>query len=262
MSAMSSERLIAKRLDGKVVLVTGGSSGIGRAVAERVAREGAAVVIAARRRDRGESVAAEIINGGGRALFVPTDVTEEGQVAWLVRAAIDAYGRLDGAFNNAGDVGSSRPIPDTSDTDWRAEVDRNLTSVFYGVKHQLPALRVSGGGAIVNNASLLGVVGASGMAAYTAAKHGVVGLTRAAALETAAEGIRVNALVTGNVDTPLYRRLLGAPQEGPLDQAAPNPTGRAATASEVAAFVAFLISDDAAFITGAALAVDGGFTAQ
>jgi NAD(P)-dependent dehydrogenase (short-subunit alcohol dehydrogenase family) len=208
------------RLASKVVVVTGGSSGIGRAVAERVAAEGAAVVIGARRAEVGREAAAGIRAGGGRALFVATDVTVEADVAELARAAVREFGRLDGAFNNAG------------------------------------------GGAIVNNASQAGVVGVPGMAAYVAAKHGVVGLTRAAALECADRGVRVNALVTGNVDTPLFRRLLEAPADGELDVDGMNPTGRLARPEEVAAFVAFLLGDESAFITGAALAIDGGFTAQ
>jgi NAD(P)-dependent dehydrogenase (short-subunit alcohol dehydrogenase family) len=250
------------RLASKVVVVTGGSSGIGRAVADRVAAEGAAVVIGARSRDAGEQAAAAIRAAGGTALFVPTDVTVESDAAGLVRTAVAEFGRLDGAFNNAGGVRASRLVQDVSAADWHADLDQNLTSVFYGLKYQLPAILAAGGGSVVNNAALAGVVGVATMAPYTAAKHGVVGLTRAAALEFAGRGVRVNALVTGTVDTPLLRRLLGAPPGGDLDFPAPNPAARVARPGEIAAFVAFLLSDDAAFITGAALAIDGGFTAQ
>lgn len=254
---------MAARLASKVIVVTGGSSGIGRAVAERVAAEGAAVVIGARRTDAGERVAAGIRAAGGRARFVATDAAVEAEVAGLVGVALEEYGRLDGAFNNAGGVNATGPVQQIHEAAWRADLDQNLTSVFYGLKYQLPAMLDSGGGgAIVNNAALAGVVGVAGMAGYVAAKHGVVGLTRAAALECAGQGARVNALVTGNVDTPLFRSLLGAPPDGGLEVAGMNPTGRVAQPDEIAALVAFLLSDEAAFITGAALAIDGGFTAQ
>jgi NAD(P)-dependent dehydrogenase (short-subunit alcohol dehydrogenase family) len=254
---------MAARLASKVIVVTGGSSGIGRAVAERVAAEGATVVIGARRTDAGEQVAAGIRAAGGRARFVATDATVEAEVAGLVGVAVEEFGRLDGAFNNAGGVNASGPVQQIHEAAWRADLDQNLTSAFYGLKYQLPAMLGSGGGgAIVNNAALAGVVGVAGMAGYVAAKHGVVGLTRAAALECASQGVRVNALVTGNVDTPLFRGLLGAPPDGRLEVAGMNPTGRVAQPDEIAALVAFLLSDEAAFITGAALAIDGGFTAQ
>jgi NAD(P)-dependent dehydrogenase (short-subunit alcohol dehydrogenase family) len=250
------------RLASKVIVVSGGTSGIGRAVAERAASEGAAVVIGGRRAELGENLAERIRAAGGRALFVAADVTVEGDAAKLVHTAVEEFGRLDGAFNNAGGVNSTGGIGQVEEAEWRADLEQNLTSVFYGLKHQVPAILAGGDGAIVNNASLAGVTGVPGLAPYAAAKHGVVGLTRAVALECADRGVRVNALVTGNVDTPLYRRLLGAPAEGDVELDAPNPSGRVAAPEEIAAFVVFLLSDDAAFITGAALAVDGGSTAQ
>jgi NAD(P)-dependent dehydrogenase (short-subunit alcohol dehydrogenase family) len=250
------------RLASKVIVVSGGTSGIGQAVAERAASEGAAVVIGGRRAELGESLAERIRAAGGRALFVAADVTVEDDAAKLVRTAVEEFGRLDGAFNNAGGVNSAGGIGQVDEAEWRADLEQNLTSVFYGLKHQVPAILAGGDGAIVNNASLAGVTGVPGLAPYAAAKHGVVGLTRAVALECADRGVRVNALVTGNVDTPLYRRLLGAPAEGDVELDAPNPSGRVAAPEEIAAFVVFLLSDDAAFITGAALAVDGGSTAQ
>ena len=250
------------RLELKVVLVTGGGTGIGRAVAGRAAADGAAVVIGGRRKDVGERAAAELRAGGGRALFVATDVTVEADVGRLVEAAVAEFGRLDGAFNNAGGVNASGPVPTVPDQAWHADLAQNLTSVFYSLKFQMPAMAsTAGGGSIVNNASLGGVRGIGGMSAYVAAKHGVVGLTRSAALDGTGTGVRVNALVTGNVDTPLYRRLLGVPAEGELPGPAPNPAGRTASPAEIAAFVAFLLSDEAAFITGAALAIDGGASA-
>ena len=250
------------RLAAKVVVVTGGGTGIGRAVAARAVADGAAVVISGRRRDVGERAAMELREMGGRALFVASDVTMEADVARLVEAAVREFGRLDGAFNNAGGVAATGPVHARSGQDWRADLDQNLTSVFYSLKFQIPAIAAAGGGSIVNNASIGGVRGIAGLSAYVAAKHGVVGLTRSAALEGAGRGVRVNVLVTGNADTPLYRRLLGAPAEGDLPGPAPNPTGRVAGPDEIASFVAFLLSDESAFITGAALAIDGGATAQ
>ncbi len=253
---------VTGRLESKVIVVTGGSSGIGRAVAQRAAAEGAAVVIGARGKDAGEQVAGEIRASGGQASFVPTDVTVEAEVQALVGAAVERFGRLDGAFNNAGGVSGFAPVQDVTAEHWHAELEQNLTGVFHSLKHQIPALLAAGGGAVVNNAAVAGAVGVGSMSPYVAAKHGVVGLTRATAMECAERGVRVNALITGTVDTPLFRGLLGAPAEGELDVPGLNPAGRVAAAAEIAAFVAFLLSDDAAFITGAALAIDGGFTAQ
>ncbi|MEV4020749.1 SDR family NAD(P)-dependent oxidoreductase [Nonomuraea angiospora] len=253
---------MAADLASKVVVITGGTSGIGKAVAERVAADGGAVVIAARSEDVGTQVAADIQAKGGRALFVPADVTVEADAERVVRSAVTEFGRLDGAFNNVGGVNGTGLVSDVDEAHWRADLEQNLTSVFYGLKHQVPAILAAGGGSIVTNASTYGCAGIPGAAPYVAAKHGVVGLTRAVALENADRGVRVNALVTGNVDTPLLRNLLGAPLDGPLETRVPNPSGRAAQPEEIAALVAFLLSDDAAFITGAALAIDGGATAQ
>jgi NAD(P)-dependent dehydrogenase (short-subunit alcohol dehydrogenase family) len=252
---------VTGRLASKVVVVTGGGTGIGRAVAARAAAEGAAVVIGGRRQDVGGRAAAELRASGGRALFVATDVTVEADVARLVEAAVTEFGRLDGAFNNAGGVTATGPVHTIPGQDWQADLAQNLTSVFYSLKFQIPAIAAAGGGSIVNNASIGGVRGIPGMSAYAAAKHGVVGLSRAAALENAGRGVRVNALVTGNADTPLYRSLLGVPPDGDLPGPAPNPTGRVAHPDEIAAFAAFLLSDESAFVTGAALAIDGGATA-
>jgi NAD(P)-dependent dehydrogenase (short-subunit alcohol dehydrogenase family) len=193
---------------------------------------------------------------------VPTDVTVEADVARLIAAAVSSFGRLDGAFNNAGGVSAGGEVRHIEAAAWQAELDQNLTSVFYSLKYEITAMRETvGRGAIVNNASLAGALGVPGLAAYAAAKHGVVGLTRAAALENARQGVRINALVTGNVDTPLFRRLLRTPPEAELDGTGLNPSGRVAEPAEIAAFVAFLLSDEAAFITGAALAIDGGASA-
>jgi NAD(P)-dependent dehydrogenase (short-subunit alcohol dehydrogenase family) len=238
-------------LSGKVIMVTGASSGMGRATARRLVADGARVVLVARREQ-------DVAEFGGRAIAIRADVTDEAQVA----EAVERAGRLDGAFNNAGGVNHTGPLGDLSDAAWQADLAQNLTSVFYCLKHQAPAIAAAGGGAIVNNASIGGVTGIPGMASYVAAKHGVVGLTKSVALEWADRKVRVNALITGNVDTPLYRRLLGVAEDDPGELEAPNPTGRVADGAEVAAFVAFLMRDEAAFITGAELPIDGGSTAS
>jgi len=246
----------------QVAVITGASSGIGKAVALRLAAEGAAVVLGARGKDAGERVAEQIRAAGGRALFVPTDVTVEADVARLTEAAVIEYGRLDVAFNNAGAIRSFGPVDEIDEAGWRADLELNLTAVFYGLRHQVPALAASGGGAILNNASNLGVVGMGSVAPYVAAKHGAVGLTRAVALESADRGVRVNALVSGAVDTPAFRASMGATPEGEAAVTALHPLGRIAAPEEIASFCAYLLSREASFVTGAALAIDGGFTAR
>ncbi len=246
----------------KVVLVTGGSSGMGAAAARRLAAEGAAVVIGARRKDLGQDVADGIVRDGGRAVFVQTDVTVESDVAALVSAAVQEYGRLDAAFNNAGGGRTFGPVQSLDSTGWDSDLALNLTSVFYSLKHQVPALLASGGGSILNNASNLGVVGMGTASPYVAAKHGVVGLTRATALELAQQGVRINALVSGGVDTPLFRSSMGASPEGAAHIAGLHPVNRVAQPEEIASMVAYLLSDETTFITGAALTIDGGWTAQ
>lgn len=252
------------RFGGKVALVTGGNSGMGHAAALAFAREGARVVVAARREAEGRETVAEIEEAGGEALFVGTDVTEEGEVEDLVARTLTAYGRLDAAFNNAGGGRSSGDLADQTEADWRSQTDLNLTSVFFSVKHEIPAmLETAGGGAIVNNASQLGLVGsAGGLAPYVAAKHGVIGLTKAAALEYAERGIRVNAIAPAGVDTPSFRSTMGATEEGAEEIRSLHPVKRVASPEEVASFVVYLASDEASFFTGAALAMDGGWTAR
>lgn len=252
------------QLKGKVALVTGGTSGIGRAAALQMAGAGAKVVVAGRRRNEGEQVVAEITAAGGEALFVTTDVTEESQVEKLVATAVERFGGLHIAFNNAGVL--SPPgvrVTDNTVSAYRQVMDVNVLGVVLGMKYQIPALQKSGGGSIINNASILGVVGTPGASLYVASKHAVIGLTRAAALEWARRGIRVNAVAPGAVETEMIRELT---QGGdPAARAAVirmHPLGRMAEPREVAAAVMWLASDQAAFVTGAVLPVDGGYTAQ
>lgn len=203
-------------------------------------------MLAARRKDLGDEVAAGIRAAGGTATFVPADVTVEADVAALVATAVREFGRLDAAFNNAGGASAFGPVRSVAEDAWSADVDLNLTSAFLCLRHEVPALLDAGGGAVLNNASNLGVVGVAGASAYVAAKHAVVGLTRSAALELAQSGVRVNALVT----------------DGAAHIARLHPVGRVADPAEIAAFVAFLLSREASFVTGAALAIDGGWTTQ
>ncbi|MGI5153041.1 SDR family NAD(P)-dependent oxidoreductase [Plantactinospora sp. CA-294935] len=250
------------RFADKVILVTGATSGMGRAVVERVSAEGAKVVLAARGKEAGDAFVAELRSVGRDAIFLPSDVTVGAEVEELVARAVRHYGRLDGAFNNVGAATAYGPVTEIDDDAWAAEMSLNLNSVFFGLKYQIPALQASGGGSIVNNASVTGVTGAAGMAPYSAAKHGVVGLTRSAALDVAAAGVRINALVTGGVDTPLLRGNMGPnPEEAIRVANEMHPVGRIGHPDEIAALAAFLLSDEALFITGAALAIDGGLTA-
>lgn len=252
---------MSDRLQSKVIIVTGGTSGMGAAFARRAASEGATVLIGARDKARGAATAAEIAREGGKALFVPADVTVEEEVAHLVDVAVTEFGGLHGAFNNAGGGNSQGALRDIDASFWNRVIALNLTSVFYSLKYEIPAIVASGGGSVVNNASVVGVVGDPAAAAYAAAKHGVVGLTRSAALDAAKEGVRVNALVTGLVNTPLWQGFIASNPEAANALLAQQPTGRAADESEVAAFAAFLLSDESPFITGAALAIDGALTA-
>jgi NAD(P)-dependent dehydrogenase (short-subunit alcohol dehydrogenase family) len=254
--------MVMAQFDKKVAFITGGNSGIGRAAALAFTREGAKVAVVARRPEPGEQVVAEIRDAGGEATFIAADVTDEPEVAQAVRSTIDAFGRLDIAFNSAG---TWHPMPFAHVTTelWRDELEVNLTSVFLSMKHELPVMERQGRGVIVNTASILGVVGVGGgLAPYVAAKHGVVGLGRAAALEYARSDIRINTIAPGGVDTPHYRATFGAADETHRQFQEMHPVGRLATPDEIASLVLYLSSDAAAFINGAALAADGGWSAQ
>jgi NAD(P)-dependent dehydrogenase (short-subunit alcohol dehydrogenase family) len=248
-------------LEGKVALVTGGSSGIGRATALALGRAGARVVVAARREQEGEETAGMVRAEGGEALFVRADVSRAGEVEAMVVRTVEAYGRLDCAFNNAGIVRRPSLTAECPEEVWDQIIEVNLKGVWLCMKYEIPEMLRGGGGAIVNNASVAGLAGLQNFSAYTASKHGVVGLTRAAALEYAKAGLRVNAVCPGYVETPLNEKALQDP-EFRARVLAREPVGRVGDAKEVAEAVVWLCSDAASFVTGHAMAVDGGYMAQ
>ncbi len=243
----------------KIVIVTGGASGIGKATAELFATNGAMVVVSDHNEEHGEKTTKEINDKGGKAAFFKADVSIPADNEALVAFAIKTYGKLDVAVNNAGIAGEPNMIADMNVEGWQKVIDVNLSSVFYGMKYQIPAMLKNGGGSIVNIASILGAVAFPAAAAYVAAKHGVVGLTQSAAIEYSAQNIRINAVGPGFIKTPLLNA---------LDEATMNmlvqlhPIGRLGESEEVAELIYWLASDKASFATGAYYPIDGGYLAR
>jgi NAD(P)-dependent dehydrogenase (short-subunit alcohol dehydrogenase family) len=252
---------MAAELGGKIGLVTGGTSGIGRETALLFAKVGAKVAIAGRREAEGQETIDLIRAAGGDGMFVKTDVTNASEVDALVRKTVEKFGRLDVAFNNAGTEGVWVPIARQSEEDFDRTVNINLKGVWLCLKYEIrQMLRQGGGGAIVNAGSVYGMIGSVGAAAYSASKCGVLGLTKAAALENARSGIRVNAVCPAAVETAMADRLFGAPKIH--EQAVrSHPIGRFGTPQEIAQAVLWMCSDRASFMTGQSLVLDGGFLA-
>lgn len=248
-------------LTGKVAIVTGASSGIGEAAARLMAQSGAKVVVAARRQAEGEAVVQRIKDNGGEAMFVKTDVAKLADHEALVAATLDAYGKLDIAFNNAG-VNGMGPLHEQTEADWDYQVDINLKGAFFALKSQIPALLKSGGGSIVLNASISGEIGNAALSIYSASKGGVIAMARAAAIEYAASGIRINTVNAGLIWTPMTEGAFGSLETASEFSAGRIPMDRLGQPEEIARAVVFLASDDSSYMTGQSLTVDGGFTAQ
>jgi NAD(P)-dependent dehydrogenase (short-subunit alcohol dehydrogenase family) len=242
----------------KVAVVTGASSGIGKSVSELYAREGAAVILSDINQELGEKTTEEIRKGGGEAIFVHADVSKPSDCENMVKAAMDKYGRLDFACNNAGIGGDQNPTADYSLESWNKAIAVNLSGVFYCMKYEIPAMLKSGGGSIINMASILGRVGFAGAVGYVAAKHGVLGLTKTAAIEYAPHGVRVNVVGPGFISTPLIKELEENPEINNM-LISLHPVGRLGKPEEVAELVIWLSSDKASFVTGAYYPVDGGY---
>ncbi|MGE0860893.1 MAG: glucose 1-dehydrogenase [Gammaproteobacteria bacterium] len=254
---------MAGLLQDKAIIITGGSTGIGRATALRAAREGAKLTIADVNVQDGEAVTAEIKAAGGVAQFVRTDVTVTAQVQAMIAASVSAYGRLDGAFNNAGIEGKFTSITKMTEEEYDRTQLVDLKGVWLCVKYQIEQfLKQGSAGSIVSTASVAGLIGTRGGTAYCAAKHGVVGLTKCAALEVARKGIRVNAVCPGIIQTPMVDRMMAGTGIVPQSLIDQEPVGRLGQPHEIGEAVLWLLSDQASFVTGIAMPVDGGYVAQ
>ena len=252
---------MAELMQDKVALVTGASSGIGRATALVFAREGAKVVVADLNVVGGQETVQLVKAAGGEAVFVETDVSQAASVEAMVQTAVDTYGRLDCAHNNAGVEGVLSRTAEQTEQDWGPVIRINLKGVWLCMKYELPHMVQQGSGAIVNTASGAGLIGVKRMAAYVASKHGVIGLTKTAALEYAKSGVRVNAVCPGVIQTAMVERVSGRRPDVLEKMIAAEPIGRSGQPEEIAESVVWLCSDAASFVTGHAMAVDGGAVA-
>jgi NAD(P)-dependent dehydrogenase (short-subunit alcohol dehydrogenase family) len=248
------------KFEGKVSVVTGAGSGIGRATALAFAREGASVAVADILEQDNQETARMIMDLGGHALAITCDVARNDDVRRALDETVKTFGRLDFAFNNAGIEYAFKPAAEITEVEWDRIIDIDLRGVFLCMKHEIPLMLKQGGGAIVNTSSGAGVKGFKGGAAYVAAKHGVVGLTKAAALDYAQSNIRINAVCPGIIDTSMMQRFSGGTPEGRQTVIAQEPVGRMGTPDEIAAAVVWLCSDAASFVVGSAMVVDGGQT--
>jgi NAD(P)-dependent dehydrogenase (short-subunit alcohol dehydrogenase family) len=253
---------MAGRVDGKVALITGGGSGIGRATALLFGREGAKVVVADYNTEGGDRTVKTINEAGGAALFHAADVSNPQNVEALIKKGVESYGRLDCAFNNAGIEGEFATTPKCSMENWQRVISINLTGVFLCMKYEIEQMLKNGGGAIVNTASAAGLVGLAGSSAYVAAKHGVAGLTKTAALEFARKGIRVNAVCPGFIRTPMVERGLDKGMVSEDQIIAAEPMHRMGKPEEIAEAVLWLCSEASSFVTGLPMPIDGGYVAQ
>jgi NAD(P)-dependent dehydrogenase (short-subunit alcohol dehydrogenase family) len=250
---------MAETMHGKVALVTGGSSGIGRATALAFAKSGAKVIVASRGETKAEQVLRAMEQDGGEATWIKTDVSQAAQVKAMIQEIIDTYGRLDYAFNNAGSGGKGGSTTEIEEEDWDRTINGYLKSVWLCIKYEIPEMLKGGGGAIVNNSSVDGMRGFPWDPAYSAAKHGVIGLTRSAALQYANQGIRINAICPGWIRTPPVEGMLEQDPEAEAQMLLHQPIGRLGRAEEVAEAVLWLCSGNASLVLGTALAVDGGY---